>query len=245
MTVSMYVCSDLHGMYDIYEQMCNYIKPEDKVICLGDCGDRGYNGWELIKAVYNNPQFTYLMGNHEDMLVNAMEEHLAGYSFNNSLQLVIYNGGFETYKSWLRETDANKKIWYKHLKALPLKLDYYCAENGTIWHLTHAGYTPYGPEPMSAKRLLWDRKHFKDVIDAPDPNETEWNEVCVHGHTPIHFLVDELGRPAPTEPDIVVYADDHKIDIDNGSFATGWAVLLNLDTFEYMQFYDRTMEKSV
>lgn len=35
--MSMYVCSDLHGMYDIYEQILDYIKPEDKVICLGDC----------------------------------------------------------------------------------------------------------------------------------------------------------------------------------------------------------------
>ena len=31
-----YACSDLHGMYDLYAQIKNFIKPEDTVILPGD-----------------------------------------------------------------------------------------------------------------------------------------------------------------------------------------------------------------
>ena len=35
------------------------------------------------------------------------------------------------------------------------------------------------------------------------------------------------------------YCDGHKIDIDLGSFRTGVACILNLDTFEAEYFYDK------
>ena len=71
-----FACSDLHGMMNLYKQIKEFIEPEDTVICLGDCGDRGYDSWELIKKVYTDPQFIYLMGNHERMLIDAGAEFL-------------------------------------------------------------------------------------------------------------------------------------------------------------------------
>ena len=237
--MSMYVCSDLHGMYDIYEQILDYIKPEDKVICLGDCGDRGYKNWELIKAVYTNPQFIYLMGNHEDMLINAMEECLAGYPFNESLELVIVNGGYDTYRGWLKETPEERKVWLNRLRTLPIYMDYFSEKNNTIWHLSHAGYTPYRKDLPIREDLIWDRNHFRDKVIVPEDNGERPNEICVHGHTPIPFVADELHMDVPHEPTLLIYGDGHKIDIDNGSFWSGGAILLNLDTCEHIPFYDR------
>ena len=70
--MATYAISDLHGRMDLFRQVKEFLQPEDVVYVLGDCGDRGPAGWELIKTVYEDPQFIYLMGNHEDMLVNAM-----------------------------------------------------------------------------------------------------------------------------------------------------------------------------
>ena len=70
--MATYAISDLHGRMDLFRQVKEFLQPEDVVYVLGDCGDRGPAGWELIKTVYEDPQFIYLMGNHEDMLVDAM-----------------------------------------------------------------------------------------------------------------------------------------------------------------------------
>lgn len=53
--MAIYAVSDLHGRFDLYKQICDFLKPEDEVICLGDCGDRGPQSWETITAVYENP----------------------------------------------------------------------------------------------------------------------------------------------------------------------------------------------
>lgn len=55
--MSVYAVSDLHGMYELYQKISNFLKPEDKVYCLGDCGDRGPQPWETIKAVASDPRF--------------------------------------------------------------------------------------------------------------------------------------------------------------------------------------------
>ena len=57
--MSVYAVSDLHGYLDNYYKIKKMLKPEDKVFCLGDCGDRGPDSWATIKAVYQDPQFIY------------------------------------------------------------------------------------------------------------------------------------------------------------------------------------------
>ena len=44
--------------------------------------------------------------------------------------------------------------------------------------------------------------------------------------------------------EIVRYCEDHKINIDLGSFITHTACLLNLDTWEVTYFRDKTLNES-
>ena len=74
--MSNFAVSDLHGHLKLYNKIKKFLKPEDTVYCLGDCGDRGPDAWETIKAVAKDEQFIYLKGNHEDMLVKAALERL-------------------------------------------------------------------------------------------------------------------------------------------------------------------------
>ena len=72
----IYVCSDLHGCFDLYEQINNFILPDDTVIFLGDAIDRGPYSYETMEAIRTNPQWIYLKGNHEAMLEDAINEKL-------------------------------------------------------------------------------------------------------------------------------------------------------------------------
>ena len=64
--MSNYVVTDLHGRYDLWEKIINKLQPEDTLYCLGDCADRGPDGWKIIAEAFANPQVVYLKGNHED-----------------------------------------------------------------------------------------------------------------------------------------------------------------------------------
>lgn len=95
--MSVYAVSDLHGMYELYQKISDFLKPEDKVYCLGDCGDRGPRSWETIKAVASDPRFIYIKGNHEDMLVKAMKDYIKYETYGGGhFDLLCWNGGAST-----------------------------------------------------------------------------------------------------------------------------------------------------
>ena len=223
--MAKYAVSDLHGRYDLFQQIKDFIQPEDTVYVLGDCGDRGKDGWQIIKEVYENPQFIYLKGNHEDMLVEAMRGH--------DRSLCFYNGGKSTYEAW-KYKDGGSMAWAKRLADLPLEATY-INQNGERVVMCHAGYTPHCGQFNWGEDLLWSRDHFNAMWDM-DFVDT----IIVHGHTPIPYL-DEYLYQAPSEKEVEPGAfwycpDDkgrpHKVDIDCGAVFTGHTVLLNLDTWD-------------
>lgn len=229
--MATYACSDLHGRLDLFKQIKTFLKPEDTVYFLGDAGDRGPNPWELIKEIASNSQFIYMKGNHEDMLCNAMREFL-DEEHPDELYLLIHNGGEKTFNQWCQESPEARRGWYNFLRKLPTYITY-TNPNGLTIHLSHAGFTPYfdvddnmvAPEEED---LLWDRDHFK--ID-------KWwlgnNEMMVHGHTPVPYLVDRIcWSDTKVEPGAYWYCNNHKVDIDCGAVFTGHTVLLNLDTLD-------------
>ena len=102
--MSVYAVADLHGMYTLYEKICTKLNPEDKVIFLGDAGDRGPNGWKLIRAILDNPQWIYLKGNHEDMLIKAIDE-IQDFEYGlygEACLLAQCNGGKQTIEDWIK-----------------------------------------------------------------------------------------------------------------------------------------------
>lgn len=246
--MSVYAISDIHGHLDIYQQVKDFVKPHDIVYCLGDCGDRGPRGFETICAVYQDPQWHYLKGNHEDMLVKAIQE--AKYDdYNLASMILIQNGGYNTLEGFRRDAEINGHekmgMWQNRLDKLGHSWRYHNKYGKTIW-LTHAGCTPpadpYTPANWAGIDVIWSRNHFLDKW----PEELE-DHIMVHGHTPVHHLITKLhgisGRIDEVEKIIsdeqkngpigaVWYCNDHKVDIDCGTVYSKYAVLLDLDTFE-------------
>ena len=191
--MSVYACSDLHGYLDAYKQIKAFLKPEDKVYFLGDAGDRGPQSWETIKAVSTDPQFTYLKGNHEDMLWDACKGVATDSLNRDAYDLLCYNGGYDTFNSVWNMSQDIAAGWMNHIKHFPTS-EQYINKNGQLMVLTHAGFTPsYDKEnnliiPWD-EELIWDRGHVHDrYLSKLDKD----NVFIVHGHTPIPLSIQIL-----------------------------------------------------
>lgn len=244
--MSNYAVSDLHGYLDLYLQIKAFLKPEDKVYFLGDAGDRGPQSWETIKTIAKDSQWTYLMGNHEHIFAGAMLEYLHDprleqfhvlYPRSGGMKnLLMYNGGSSTLEGWIK--DGADPTWVDFLLNLPYMQTYHSDQFEII--LNHAGFTDDGKGIPPYYDMVWDRSHFYD----PWPDKSN-NTICIHGHTPCSYLARELSvlfqrnhhtSWSPEENGAIWYADGHKIDIDMGTYQTGYACLFDLDTFDEHYF---------
>lgn len=235
--MSTYVCSDFHGFYSLYEQISHFIQPEDKVIFLGDAADRGPNGWKTIKAILDDPQWTYIMGNHDYMFVKSF----MGPDRIENERLHYYNGGKVTRNQYLEDTEENRHNYIQLLTDCPYEMTY-VNDYEQVIYMSHSGLVK--SEWVDDYDLVWDRSHFR----APVPMNID---VIIHGHTTIPHLVDELKHlhywydskddPEPDEWDgpghTYWYADGRKVDVDNCTITSGSCVLLNLDTWEEHSFF--------
>ena len=75
----VYACSDLHGMYRLWEQIRDYCDETDKIIFLGDAADRGKDGRKIIQELLADKRVTYIKGYHEDMFAICVPEFLEGH----------------------------------------------------------------------------------------------------------------------------------------------------------------------
>ena len=196
--MSVYAFSDLHAQYDLWDQIKNYIKPNDIVYCLGDCVDRGSIGLNILNEVIKTPNIILLKGNHEDFIDSIGSETLQ-YSDNNidlkvlNMYLWRINGAENTIKDFQKMTKEKRKKLINQIRKLPTHAEY-INKNGDIIYLCHAGRQPdtkeihdmrEGDIPMN--NYIWDRRHIFDKT---------WrgknNEYCIHGHSPVQLFESKL-----------------------------------------------------
>jgi hypothetical protein len=221
-----FALSDLHGEYNLWKQIKDYLKPNDTLYYLGDAADRGPDGWKLIKELYNDSRVIYLKGNHEDMLVKAIREYIKYDGMTGKAYYhLCNNGGERTFNDWY--VDGAYSEWAKILDNLPYYTTYRNEKNILV-HLCHAGLTPWDSDPLFVDeyKCLWDRDHYLE-----EPEEDELNGVSVYGHTPIIYIADDL-HIRELEPGALWHCNNHKIAIDCGACVTGMTTLLDLDTFD-------------
>lgn len=224
--MSRFAVSDMHGCAEVYHRIKKIIKPEDTVYCLGDCGDRGKQPWETIKLVATDPQFVYIKGNHEDMLVKAAREAMDGSYGCSKQRLLASNGGFDTLTELLGEERVD--VWVSMLAKLPAHTTY-INEKGQKIFLCHAGCSFWADDPDTIpddRDLIWDRVHYIST-----KSDLMADTIVVHGHTPIIYLAEDIGIEEPDGWEPLVYCDGKKICIDQGTVFSGHSILLNLDTF--------------
>lgn len=238
--MNRYVVSDLHGQLDLFNQIKEYINDDDIVYALGDFGDRGPEPWRTLQAVLDDKQFIYLMGNHDLMLIKAIEQYIQIPEDEREFRfcMLLYghgpiaelsmNGGLYTFDGWREE--PNRMDYYYKLRSLPVQMVLSTKDMKNFIHLSHAGYTPNQCHYQDVDSLVWDRYHFKDDWDGK-------GDICINGHTPVQVMyrftnLTQEQAQAAFDKGYLIYSNESKIDIDLGAHSTGKTVLLDIDTLE-------------
>lgn len=224
--MATYAATDLHGMYNLWEQIKEYMKPEDTLYYLGDAIDRGPRGWDVFTELLDDPRVIFIKGNHEDMMYNSYA--LLGELGTEYFKAWDKNGGKETRKN-LQEKNLSylEKMEYIYkIKDMPT-FRVYKNEREEIFLLTHAGFTPtkeYWNLNLFEQEYsnLWNRKHITERWPQDAVNE---NKFVIHGHTPIPYMFQLI----PGIQDPVFYCGGHKVNLDTGAFSSNIAILYNLD----------------
>jgi calcineurin-like phosphoesterase family protein len=221
----VYAVADLHGMYALWRSVIELLDETDTLYVLGDCADRGPDGWAIIKEALADPRVIYVRGNHDQFLLDSWRSDW----YDNWLW--FNNGGYLTYESVVQ--DEKSEIYLMELSKTKL---YHCYENknGKKIHLTHAGFTLMENDELpNSHDMLWDREHIGDECrwwKAENPSE-----YVVHGHTGCCSSVFKR-RSGDTQINatktVCRYVGGHKICIDGRSFVYNQCALLDLDTLQ-------------
>jgi serine/threonine protein phosphatase 1 len=161
---------DIHGCADALATLLRAVdpRPDDTLIFLGDYVDRGPDSRqvvELLLELQGRCHLVTLLGNHEIMLLDALES-------GTQPVLWMQSGGRETVDSYggsLRNVPASHRQFFEQ-----------CVRyHETPTHLfLHAGYEPDVPlERQSEALLFW--QHI--LSDVPPPHRS--GKIVV-GHTP-------------------------------------------------------------
>ena len=167
-----YCMSDIHGEYDRYISMLEYINfsSEDRLFIIGDAIDRHPNGVDILMDIMKRPNVYFVAGNHEEMLLNT----LGPKSVFGARQLWQSNGGSPTRRELLyHRTREELQEILKFVASLPDHLD--IEVDGRAFHLVHGMPSKFHDE------RLWDRP-TADTCD-PIPGVT-----VIVGHTPTLYL---------------------------------------------------------
>ena len=247
-----FALADLHGQRALWDKIRNYLRPDDQLFFLGDAIDRGPDGYAIMKELLLDGRVTYIMGNHEFMMMEALQEirHYGGEWVGEKLDIWSWNGAYPTLEAWA--ADGSMFDWIHVIdKEMPEYIEY-TNTKGQIIGLSHAGFTPGECKPWRYD-IVWDREHI--AAEVPE-GYRGGHFMIVHGHTPTPHLkmkLDRLNQSAAwarkdgnwngrlweyKEQDGAVFYGEGfvKVDIDCGCFATGHTVLLNLDTWETIGF---------
>ena len=186
-----YAISDLHGRVDLYREILEKISfyAEDTLYILGDVGDRNEGGIQIFKQVMDRPNIHMLMGNHEQMMLDAIL-HPNGISLNGdetNEQLWFRNGGSITKKEYLAEPEGLQYEILQYIESLPLNIE--LNVNGTEYLLVHGMPTcmfeKYGREYENvAEFAVWERIEGWMKVEFPA-------DVMICGHTPTWYYRDE------------------------------------------------------
>ncbi len=207
MNDNFFVFSDIHGRYDLWEQVKKYLYGQPAIF-LGDAADRGPDGYQIMKELLDSPNIIYLKGNHEDMFVETAKAYFKEKqptcefsdieAFGNVYRLLIYNGGHPTWQAW--KEDGCPRDIVNRLNRLPV---YFSVGQFDFCHSGCNKAEWENRENIPEKQLFWNRSHF--------PCDWFKDRILVHGHTPVEHLTCYRNF------DHKVVGYNNKIDIDIGA----------------------------
>lgn len=192
-TGNVYVCGDLHGMYDRFIEELDKIDfdfDNDLMIFLGDLVDRGPKSLECFNLLYKDWCIS-ILGNHEFMCYDTLD-----YNYKAYVESHIHYGG-----QWFHDLPADVKIHISNrMRKLPygIELNYKGKKYGFIhgdvgnskydWNniknsLRDDNYDK-STSGQIAHSVLWSRKK----IESNDSIYIQNIDEVYLGHTPVNTI---------------------------------------------------------
>lgn len=229
--MATYCSSDWHAAHWAWTAVKEFLKPDDKLIYLGDACDRGEGlnrdgGWQMLKEMLADKRVIYLLGNHDAMLANV----IADPNNYKAVNLLWQNGGNDTMNAAIKDPEAKEVMW--KFRRLSTYLIYTRLDSKTVF-MSHSGCTDIENE----HDLLWDRNEYITYL-----NFTNYDYV-IHGHTSAQhiqedlenineFLSDNKKFKVPKYNGGAYFYYTWRCCVDCGTIHSSSVVLLDLDTFE-------------
>ena len=174
-THNVIAIGDIHGHSNLLMGLLNeingHVDISTQLVFLGDYIDRGPNSKEvvdiLLRLQQERPNTVFLRGNHEQMLLDALD--------GKNKKVFIENGGVETLKSYGLQSASLIDIPSDHI-AFFKELHLTCTFDNFLF--VHAGLRPQKPvSSQTQDDLLWIRDDFLECDDI-------FEYKVVFGHTP-------------------------------------------------------------
>ncbi len=230
--VRIYAIGDIHGRLDLLRSLHEQIIADAKsvpkiqkfIVYLGDYVDRGLESKGVVDCLLQGPppgfEAVYLKGNHEEAMLQFLEDSSFGATWKNFGGLeTLYSYGvpdaallnsqesFEQARGRFAATFPQAHLNFLQSLEVAITLGDYC--------FVHAGVRPGVPLTLQNEQdLLWIRDLFLQ-------SKENFGKVIVHGHTP--------------EPEPVVRPN--RIGVDTGAYLTGilTAVVLEGQDLRFLQ----------
>ncbi len=143
----IYVCSDMHGVYDRYARMLDEIQlsSSDTLYVLGDMIDRSEDGIGILMDMRKHPNIVPFIGNHELFMLFSLQEKAKtqddwewknGYYARNWFS--HGNGGWVTYEHFMELSDAEQSELLDYLHSAWIQK--IVEVNGQRYCLCHSSY---------------------------------------------------------------------------------------------------------
>ena len=147
-----WVIGDVHGCHQPLCHLLATLPPNDHLVFCGDVINRGEAipatmnlVWDLVQA----GRATWLRGNHEQDLIDALESR----------------DGLSQHATYAQLGDSSARQWLPRLHQLPL------VYRGDGWCATHAGFDAAGQPDLSIRDPFWENYdgRFGQVVVGHTP----------------------------------------------------------------------------
>lgn len=199
------VIGDIHGCLPALDTILAAIRlqPEDTLVTVGDYVDRGPDSRGVIERLMSlreTIRLVPLMGNHEEMMLDALEKRIEPFGWLN-------HGGAQTLESYGFMGDTSV-VPESHLDFLRNLQPYF--ENETHF-VVHANYDPRLPLSEQPTELL---RWVKLTERFPGPHIS--GKIAIVGHT--HDRQGEIVKLP------------HLVCIDTYCYGGRWLTAMDLET---------------
>ena len=201
---------DIHGCIHALDKLLELLAPstDDTLVFLGDFVDQGRDSRDVLDRLITlagECRLIPILGNHEEMLLEALHNE-------NALKSWLNAGGFATLNSYVFGANIDV-IPEDHLRFMRECRPYYETESHIF---THAGYDPalaMNQQPEYALRWA--------LLEEPYPDPHVSGKKVVVGHTE-----QASGNPLDL---------GHMICIDTACWRYGWLTALDVDSGQLWQ----------